>query len=157
VIFLGGALVRHYFNLRNRGRNVIALPVVAAAILVALIFVTAPRAPERTRAATTASPVATGSVPASGGPAPSAAFADVRTIINTRCLACHAARTTHPTAPVAANGVMFDTPRQIGIWAPRIFERVVVSRTMPLGNLTQMTEPERAAVESWYRAGAHVD
>jgi len=141
VIFLGGGLVRHYFNLRNRGRNVLALPAAAAAIFIALVFVTAPRQP----------------APPAGAQSSSAAFADVRTIISERCVACHAAKTTHPTAPVAANGVMFDTPRQIGIWAPRIFERVVVSKTMPLGNLTQMTEPERAAVEQWYRAGAHVD
>jgi uncharacterized membrane protein len=157
VIFLGGALVRHYFNLRNRGRNVVALPAAAAVILIALVFATAPRPPAPT-STTSATPAASGGPAASGNEqqAP-AAFANVRSIIDARCLACHAAKTTHPTAPVAANGVMFDTPRQIGIWAPRIFERVVVSRTMPLGNLTQMTEPERAAVERWYRAGAHVD
>jgi uncharacterized membrane protein len=156
VIFVGGALVRHYFNLRNRGRNVIALPAAAAAILVALVFITAPReyAPV---AANTAPPGDSGGAGAAASAGHAPAFAEVRNIINERCLACHAARTTHPSAPVAANGVMFDTPHQVGAWAPRIFERVVVTRTMPLGNLTHMTDSERAVVERWYRSGARVD
>ena len=76
-------------------------------------------------------------------------------IIAARCVTCHSAHPTHPTAPVAAAGVMFDTPRDILVRAPRIFERVVVTQTMPLANLTQMTAEERATIATWYAHGAH--
>ena len=56
---------------------------------------------------------------------------------------------THPTAPAAA-AVKFDTTREIQIWAPRIFERTVVTRTMPLANLTEMTLEERVTIQRWY-------
>jgi uncharacterized membrane protein len=34
---------------------------------------------------------------------------------------------------------------------------VVVTKTMPLANLTGMTDEERVAIQSWYAAGASVD
>ena len=42
-------------------------------------------------------------------------------------------------------------------WAPRIFERVVVTKTMPLANLTEMTDEERATIQEWYASGAAAD
>jgi uncharacterized membrane protein len=138
VIFVAGMLVRHYFNLRNQGRNVVALPIVALVIGVVLAWAIAPRKP-------VAAPTA----------AASASFDEVHRIIAARCVTCHSARPTHPTAPVAAAGVMFDTPRDILVRAPRIFERVVVTQTMPLANLTQMTVEERATIATWYAHGAH--
>jgi len=35
------------------------------------------------------------------------------------------------------------------------FQRMVVDRTMPLGNLTAMTEEERAALGAWLKAAAN--
>jgi uncharacterized membrane protein len=58
---------------------------------------------------------------------------------------------------VAAAGVTFDTSRQIKAWAPRIFERAVATRTMPLANLTGMTDDERAVIARWYEGGAPSD
>ena len=43
VIFVGAVLVRHYFNLRNQGRQVIALPVAAGVIGIVLAVILAPR------------------------------------------------------------------------------------------------------------------
>jgi len=137
VIFAAGMLVRHYFNLRNQGRNVVALPIAALVIGVVLAWAIAPRKPMAASGATAA-----------------ASFDDVHQIIAARCVTCHSAHPTHPTAPVAAAGVMFDTPRDILVRAPRIFERVVVTQTMPLANLTQMTPEERATIATWYAHGA---
>jgi uncharacterized membrane protein len=53
--------------------------------------------------------------------------------------------------------VTFDTPRDILVRAPRIFERVVVTPTRPLANLTEMTAEERATIATWYAHGAHGD
>ena len=52
---------------------------------------------------------------------------------------------------------MLDTQRDILVRAPRIFERVVVTQTMPLANLTLMTTEERATIASWYAHGARGD
>ncbi len=135
LLFLAGALVRHWFNLRNQGRNVIAWPLAALAIGVAIAVALAPR-------------------PTGGA---TATFAEANRVIRARCTACHSASPTHPTAPVAAAGVMLDTPREIGSWAARIHERAVVTRTMPLANFTDMTDEERALLGRWYAAGAPVD
>jgi uncharacterized membrane protein len=140
VIFVAGMLVRHYFNLRNQGRNVVALPIAALVIGIALAWAIAPHKPA-------AAPTA----------AASASFDEVHRIIAARCVTCHSAHPTHPTAPVAAAGVMFDTQRDILVRAPRIFERVVVTQTMPLANLTQMTAEERATIATWYAHGAQGD
>lgn len=135
LLFLAGAFVRHWFNLRNQGRRGIGWVMAALAIGVALAVALAPRAP-------------------AGG---AATFAEAQAVIQARCVACHSAHPTHPTAPVAAGGVMLDTPRQVGAWAARIHERAVVSRTMPLANLTGITDQERALLGRWYAAGAPVD
>jgi uncharacterized membrane protein len=148
VIFAGAALVRHFFNLRNQGRPVIALPAVATAILVVLAVVLMPRLESPVPRVETAS-----LAPAD---ATRATFDDVHRIVQARCLLCHSVNATHPTAPAAAI-VKLDTTREIETWAPRIFERVVVTKTMPLANLTGMTDQERVAIQSWYAAGASVD
>jgi uncharacterized membrane protein len=148
VIFAGAALVRHFFNLRNQGRLVIALPAVATAILVVLAVVLMPRLESPVPRVETAS-----LAPAD---ATRATFDDVHRIVQARCLLCHSVNATHPTAPAAAI-VKLDTTREIATWAPRIFERVVVTKTMPLANLTGMTDQERVAIQSWYAAGASVD
>ena len=140
LLFVGGALVRHWFNLRNQGGHVVALPIAAVGLGIALAAALAPRGP--------------GDAPA----APQgASFAQVNRIIHARCVTCHSAAADHPTAPVAAAGVAFDTPREIKAWAPRIFERAVTTRTMPLANLTGMTDEERALIGRWYAGGAPAD
>ncbi len=142
VIFVAGALIRHYFNLRNQGRQVVALPISAAVIGIALAAALAPRG--------------SGNTSTAHGTA-EAQFIAVRRVIESRCIACHSAAPTHPTAPVAAAGVMFDSTRDIVVWAPRIFDRTVVTKTMPFANMTGMTDEERAAIELWYRSGARTD
>lgn len=139
VIFVAGALIRHYFNLRNQGRQVVALPVAALVLFALVAVVTMPRG---MGARTGANEVA---------------FADVQRVVVERCVACHSARPTHPTSPVPAAGVMLDTPHEIGVWKQRIYDRAVVTKTMPFNNLTEMTEDERALIERWYASGAHTD
>ncbi len=134
-------LIRHYFNLRNQGRSVIALPVAAGVIGIVLAVILVPRID---------SPA--GALAAEN----ETTFEDVHRIIQLRCVVCHSVTATHPTAPAAA-AVKLDTTREIQTWAPRIFERVVVTRTMPLANLTEMTLEEREVIQRWYAGGAAVD
>ena len=54
-------------------------------------------------------------------------------------------------------GVLFDTPAQIKARADRILERAVISKTMPFGNKTGMTDEERALLGRWVEQGANVE
>jgi len=44
---------------------------------------------------------------------------------------------------------MFDTPEQIIARTARIRERAVITRTMPPGNKTNITDGERALLGQW--------
>jgi uncharacterized membrane protein len=54
----------------------------------------------------------------------------------------------------APGGVMFDTPEQILAHVARIRERAVVTRTMPPGNKTNITDVEREMLGQWIAQGA---
>lgn len=145
VIFIAAVLIRHFFNLRNVGKVIPALPLAAIVILALLAFLIAPK---------------TASLPAAEDASPgneAVSFERVQEIIVERCNICHSHSPNHPTAPVAPNGVMFDTAEQIEQWASRIHERTVVTRTMPLANLTGITDEERNILDNWFRSGASSD
>ena len=148
AIFIAGVLIRHFFNLRNQGRAAPVLIVIALLVLILAAFIAAPKSravPDRETVATPPQP------------AEPVSFSQLQHVIVQRCNICHSAEPNHPTAPVAPNGVMFDTPDQIRQWAQRIHDRTVSNRTMPLANLTQMTDEERLLVDRWYIAGAEID
>jgi uncharacterized membrane protein len=52
---------------------------------------------------------------------------------------------------------MFDTPAQIKRQSPQIMAQAVKTHTMPLGNVTEITEAERAVLGSWIVAGSRVN
>ena len=142
VLFVIGVLVRHWFNLRNLGRgrrSAWLLPAAALGLLV-LAALTAPPP----RAGRGAAPVGSDAV----------SFAEVRVVIARRCAPCHSSAPTYPGIPTAPAGVVFDTPEQIQSRSQRILERAVTTRTMPLGNLTGVTDAERELLGQWVRAGA---
>lgn len=137
ALFVIGVLVRHWFNLRNAGRrNGWLLPTTVAGLVV-LAIATAPHGG--------------GAGPSSSSPAP---FADVRVVIAQRCAPCHSSAPTYPGIPAAPAGVTFDTPAEILAKAQRILDRAVTTKTMPLGNLTGITDAERDVLRRWVAAGA---
>jgi uncharacterized membrane protein len=93
---------------------------------------------------------------AEAGAAP-ATFADVRQIVDQRCHVCHAARPQFPGFAEAPKGVMFDTPEQIRRQATQILAQAVKTRTMPLGNVTNITDAERFLLGSWIAAGSRLN
>ena len=127
------AYVRHFFNLRHRGRTAWVIPISAAVALAALAIAIAPARR------------------ASGG---DVAFSDVAPILHARCAGCHAARPSQPGIDVAPKGVLLDTPAHIVANAAAIRQQAVLTRAMPLGNLTQMTDDERERLGAWIDAGA---
>jgi len=52
---------------------------------------------------------------------------------------------------------MFDTDDQIGAKAPSIYQQSVVTKAMPIGNLTGMTDAERALLGQWVQSGARTN
>jgi uncharacterized membrane protein len=68
-----------------------------------------------------------------------------------RCAVCHSAHPAHElfTAPPA--GIAFDSEEEIRARAASIYAVTIETRIMPLGNLTGMTEAERALVGRWAR------
>ena len=62
------------------------------------------------------------------------------------CLSfCEPSNSLFSTAPA---GVMFDTPQDIVRHLPSIIIQSVQSKVMPPDNITQMTDEERALIES---------
>jgi uncharacterized membrane protein len=78
----------------------------------------------------------------------------VRTVIGERCNSCHSTSPTHPAFPAPPAGLVLDSDATILVEAARIHQQTVVTRVMPIGNLTHMTNAERELIDRWYRAGA---
>ena len=76
------------------------------------------------------------------------------TILQTRCATCHSRTPSDPNFSSPPNGFVLDTLDDATQKADLAFQRMVVDRTMPLGNLTAMTEQERAALGAWLKAAA---
>jgi uncharacterized membrane protein len=81
-------------------------------------------------------------------------FAQVQAIVTRRCVACHAEKPTLEGLAVAPKDVKLDTAERIAANAPKIYEQAVATKAMPIGNLTGMTDEERATVAAWIAANA---
>jgi uncharacterized membrane protein len=141
VLIAAGVAVRHVLNIRftfPAWRPVLAGTLVGSVLALIAIL----------RFGSTAN-----AVDASDSSAP-VTFTEVRRVIDRRCAACHSAAPSDVSFGVAPGGVMFDTPDQILARVTRIQERAVLTRTMPPGNKTNITEAERAILRRWIAQGA---
>lgn len=75
-------------------------------------------------------------------------------IVNNRCVTCHSATPTSEMFDAPPAGIAFDNLDQIRAQASKIVAQSVLSNSMPLGNITEMTDEERVILGSWLRAGA---
>ena len=87
---------------------------------------------------------------------PPVRFEEVASVMQTRCTTCHAVRPSSPMFAAPPQGVALDTPEAIRLQAHRIYVRSVATKTMPLGNITGMTEEEHALVGAWFAQGGEV-
>jgi len=77
-------------------------------------------------------------------------------IVERRCVTCHAEHPSNPAFPQAPSGVMLDRPERLLALSTRVRVRAVETKTMPLGNLTGMTDAERDTLGAWLaRSAAH--
>jgi uncharacterized membrane protein len=134
-----GAWVRHYFNLRHRGRTVWIIPVTAALALAGIAVAIRPSNGSSARPGAAAVP-----------------FAEVEQIVAARCAPCHSQSPTYQGFTAPPLGIAFDTPEEIKARAQDIRAQAVDSQTMPLGNVTHMTPAERERLGLWIEQGARI-
>ena len=87
------------------------------------------------------------------------AFPDVKKIFSKRCQTCHSEFPSQMefSETGAPNGVKFDTPEQIKFFSPKIWKKAIEEKSMPPGNLTNITDAERDSIAAWIKAGANVN
>lgn len=131
-VSLAGVAVRHYFNVRHLGGKAWAWLAGGLLLLLATALVTAPRP-----AATTAN---------SGRPPVSTETA--LGIVQARCASCHAQTPSQAGFVAPPLGVVLTSADELVRHRDRV-RQTLVTRTMPLGNLTGMTDAERQTVVDW--------
>jgi uncharacterized membrane protein len=136
LISAAGVAIRHFFNRRHKGVLAWQYPALGAVLLGVVAWWTLPRIPP---------------LPPVEGPV---TFDRVRAIMGQRCINCHSPTPTFPGLPQPPAGVVLHTPADLAKNAQRIFQQTIATRTMPLGNITQMTEQERAVIAAWIAGGA---
>jgi uncharacterized membrane protein len=137
VISLGTAGVKHWLNLREKGQlDVWVLPV-SVLILFAAAYMSAPQKPDTDCKQ-------------------EVSFNEVNMIVQKRCVQCHSSHPTDDVFTAPPNGVMFDVPANIVSLKDKIMQRVVVTKTMPQNNKTNMTEEERQLIGCWIQQGGLV-
>ncbi|HEU4441460.1 MAG TPA: urate hydroxylase PuuD [Burkholderiales bacterium] len=126
---LAGALIRLWFVARHKG-SAPAWTLVAGLFLVAAAAaMLAPRSSTGT------------AVP----------LAEAKQVIDRRCVSCHADKPAFQGLAEAPKGVKLDTPQRIEAQRLTIHQQSVLTRAMPPGNLTGMTDEERALLDRWVR------
>jgi uncharacterized membrane protein len=134
VISIGAAGVKHYLNLREKGQLSVWVMPVSVLILIAAVIMSGPDKPGECK--TTVS------------------FTEVNQVIQARCLPCHSEKPTDDFYTAPPNGVTYETPQNIFKLKDKIMQRVVVTKTMPQNNKTNMTQKERDLIRCWIEQGA---
>jgi uncharacterized membrane protein len=129
ILAVAGACTRHAMVAKNPVERWTLLP--AAAGLMALIYMTA--------------------IPKTSDAGPQIPFAQVHSILQTRCLSCHSQTPTDDIFKAPPNGILFETEAQVRARGEKMFMHVVTAKTMPLGNKTKMTDEERAVIGQWLK------
>jgi uncharacterized membrane protein len=132
ALTLAGALVRVWFVMRHKGKAPASVWALGLAFVALAAFLVRPERQET-----------------SGKPQ----FEDIKRVIDTRCVACHAEKPSFQGMNEAPKGVKLDTPERINALAQQIHAQAVLGKAMPPGNLTAMTDDERQLLDRWYRAG----
>jgi uncharacterized membrane protein len=78
--------------------------------------------------------------------------AKIESIVKQRCSVCHSSQPTQPGFMVAPKGVIYDNMAQILAQAALINQQAVVSKVMPLGNMTGITDNEREMLGDWFQS-----
>jgi uncharacterized membrane protein len=134
AISIGAAGIKHWLNLREQGRLSTWILPVSILVLLATAYATSPQ-PSTSKCNETS-------------------FAEVNSIIQQRCIQCHSSKPTDNVYTAPPNGVKYDTPQEIVAKKELIMQRVVITKTMPQNNKTNMTPEERDIIRCRIEQGA---
>ena len=177
LVFVGTitATARHYFNQKHLGHNQPKYLIIPAIATLALIFWMRPApvepapvppvaaaAPVTDAAPTDATPAAVAEAPAADSAAPTDAAAApaeavpvaasgddaVMAVVQAKCSVCHMAQPTQAGFNAPPAGIIIQTPEDMKTYKAKIVT-AVQSGYMPLGNITQLSDEERAEIVAY--------
>ncbi len=144
LLMLAGALIRHSFVARHKAhvehrRAPWEHAVVGTLVLVGMAVWLAPKPPSAEALAA-----------AKAAAAQPAGYAQVRAVVDQRCVMCH-------NADLQQKNVALQTPELLKQHAQQVYQQAAVLKLMPLNNATQITDAERDLIKRWYESGAPVN
>jgi uncharacterized membrane protein len=147
LIFLEGAVIRHWFNTRHARKGNPHWTWAAAVVIFIVIawLSSAPKLGDGREAVANAA--AAPFIAASH-------FEAARDTVLTRCSMCHTAEPVWEGVHQAPKDVHLDGDIVIANQAREIAMQAGYSHAMPPGNVTEMTAEERALLVAWFREGA---
>ena len=144
LISVIGALVRHYFNLRNKKQYKPWILPVAAIGMALLIFYTAlPKIISNKNNDVLSNE--------------KISFIEINNIIKYRCSVCHAKNPTAEGIDSPPKGIVFDSAEDILNNLSIIQSQAIDSDVMPPGNMTGITQQERDKLLLWIQQGADIN
>ena len=145
LVFLMGVLIRHYFNTRHakKGDPTWTWALTAVVFILICWLSTAPKLGEdggTTKISMAAQPYLSATH-----------YTAVRDVIMGRCSMCHSATPNWPGVPEAPKNVILDTDAGIASHGKDIAMEAGFSHAMPPGNISEISDDERALIVAWYR------
>ncbi|MCE7519692.1 urate hydroxylase PuuD [Vreelandella titanicae] len=133
VLFIfAGALIRQFFVLMHAGKTQPAYPAVGVGLILLAFWVAAPSS----------------SSPSGNDGAQGPGQEQITGLIEQHCVQCHARNPEHAGFSAPPAGIAFDSWDEI-LGQKAQIQQVVSSRYMPLGNMTNMSDEERAIIAAW--------
>jgi len=130
ALTLADALIRVWFVMRHKGRAPIGVLLAGIALIGITAWLVKPKTEEA---------------------GPPVSLDEVKRVIDVRCVSCHAEKPAFQGLVEAPKGVKLDTVERIRAQRAQIHQQTVLSRAMPPGNLTGMSDVERDLLDRWVR------
>jgi uncharacterized membrane protein len=142
LVFLIGVLIRHFFNTQHARKGNPTWTWLAATILFIIIIwlSTVPKVLTGEQKVSSAAEVYTTSTH----------FPAARDAVLGRCSMCHTQEPVYEGIYHAPKGVILDSDATIAEHAREIYLQAGRSHAMPPGNVTQITDQERALLVTWF-------
>jgi len=138
-----GALVRHYFNLRNKKQyKAWILPTAAFSMILLMLYVSIPKITKNNGQKESYENIS---------------FNEINNIIKYRCGVCHADNPTFEGFDEPPLGIVFQTSEDILSNLDNIKAQALDSDMMPPGNLTGITEDEKNKLRNWINQGSNIN
>lgn len=137
ALFIVGMWIRHYFNLKHQGVNKPSVFISGIGAFLVVMLAIAPWP----KTASSSSQVGN-----------TITDAQAWNIINTHCSECHSQTPRSELFQTAPLGFKLDSIEQAKKVSTLIHTRAIITKDMPLANMTQMTDEERQTLDAWLSA-----